>query len=182
MFELRSLKIPGSYEIRPKVIEDDRGRFVKVFHEKAFLDNKLETKFVEDYYSTSKKGVVRGMHFQLPPMEHAKLVFCVEGKVLDAIVDLRAGSPTYGEFELLELNAIDANIVYMPKGVAHGFCVTSESATLVYKVTSMYEPEYDAGIRWDSIGIDWPEKSPIVSKRDSLFPPFKNFQSPFVYE
>lgn len=182
MFDLKQSKISGCFELQPKVFEDARGRFVKVFHEQAFADKGLETAYAEEYYSVSYGNVVRGMHFQLPPMDHVKMVYCVEGEVLDAVVDLRVGSPTYGQFELFELGSAKANTIYIPKGMAHGFCALSERAIMVYKVGTVYSPTHDTGIRWDSVGIPWPTAEAVLSDRDSSFPPFEDFISPFRYE
>jgi dTDP-4-dehydrorhamnose 3,5-epimerase len=182
VFDLRPSKIAGCFELQPKVFEDARGRFVKIFHEQAFKEQGLETNFVEEYYSVSYKNVIRGMHFQLPPMDHVKMVYCVQGEVLDAVVDLRIGSPTYGEYALFELSAAKANSIYIPKGMAHGFCVRSEQAIMVYKVSSIYSPAHDAGILWDSLGIAWPMKDAILSARDRGFLALGQFESPFRYE
>jgi len=181
MFVQTPSSIDGCCEVQPRVLEDARGRFVKVFHEEAFHALGLETHFVEEYYSVSKRGVVRGMHFQLPPADHAKLVYCVQGDVFDVVLDLRVGSPTYGQTASFRLSAEQGNYVYIPRGMAHGFCVTSTTATLVYKVTSVYTPASDTGIRWDSIGVDWPTDSPLVSDRDAGLASFSDFVSPFVY-
>lgn len=182
MFSLKSTKIAGCFELQPRVLEDARGRFVKVFHEQAFAAQGLETAFAEEYYSISHKNVIRGLHFQLPPMDHIKMVYCVEGEVLDAVVDLRIGSPTYGQFELLELSSGKANSIYIPKGMAHGFCALSERAIMVYKVSTVYSPEHDAGVLWDSVGIPWPTTTAILSARDEAFPRLDEFTSPFRYE
>ncbi|MDA8329103.1 MAG: dTDP-4-dehydrorhamnose 3,5-epimerase [Betaproteobacteria bacterium] len=182
MFELVSCKISGCYEIRPQLHKDLRGHFVKVFHEQSFAAHGLETNFVEEYYSFSYKNVIRGMHFQLPPMDHVKIVYCVEGEVMDAVIDLRVGSPTYGQFALFELSAAKANSIYIPKGMAHGFCVRSEQAIMVYKVSSMYSPEHDAGVLYSSAGIPWPATVAILSARDQAFPTLDQFESPFRYE
>jgi len=178
---LKPSKIPSCFEIILEVFKDERGSFVKIFHQDVFQEYGLEIYYAEEYYSFSHKGVLRGLHFQLPPMDHVKLVYCVSGKVLDAVVDLRVGSPTYGEFETFELSAEKANMIYIPKGLAHGFYVLSESAIMMYKVTIVYSPEHDRGIRWNSVGIPWPDEKPIISKRDSEFPDFKDFKSPFIY-
>jgi len=180
--EIRQTKIPGCFEIIPKILKDERGRFVKTFHEGAFKANRLETHFAEEYYSFSHKRVLRGLHFQLPPMDHVKLVYCVSGKVLDAVVDLRVGSPTYGNFETFEVSAERANIVYIPKGLAHGFYVQSENAIMMYKVTTVYSPEHDTGILWNSVDIPWPDEKPIISQRDSQLIRFADFKSPFVFK
>lgn len=181
MFALTPSSIDGCCEVQPRVMEDARGRFVKVFHEDAFRALGLETHFAEEYYSVSHRGVVRGMHFQLPPADHAKVVYCVQGEVFDVVLDLRVGSPTYGQTASFHLSAEQGNYVYIPRGMAHGFCATSETATLVYKVTSVYTPASDTGIRWDSIGVSWPADAPLVSDRDAGLISFADFVSPFVY-
>ena len=182
MFELKPSKLSGCLELQPKVFDDDRGRFVKVFHEQAFAAQGLETAFAEEYYSVSCKNVVRGLHFQLPPMDHVKMVYCVEGEVLDAVVDLRVGSPTYRQYALFELSAAKANSIYIPKGMAHGFCALSERAIMVYKVSTIYSPAHDAGVLWNSVGIPWPTTEAVLSARDQSFPRLEQFESPFRYE
>lgn len=182
MFEIKPSSIKGCLELQPKVLDDARGRFVKVFHEQAFAAQGLETAFAEEYYSVSHKNVIRGLHFQLPPMDHVKMVYCVEGEVLDAVVDLRVGSPTYGKYALFELSAAKANSVYIPKGMAHGFCALSAQAIMVYKVSSVYSPAHDTGVRWDSTGIPWPTSEAVLSARDKSFSPLDKFLSPFRYE
>jgi dTDP-4-dehydrorhamnose 3,5-epimerase len=182
MFDLKQGKISGCYELQPKIFEDTRGRFVKVFHEEAFSAHGLESNFCEEFYSVSHKNVIRGLHFQLPPMDGVKVVYCVEGDIFDVVVDLRVGSPTYGQYDLFEISSTKANIVYIPKGVAHGFCVLGECATLVYKVSSLYSPMHDSGVLWNSLGIPWPIKDVVLSDRDSTFPSIDQFVSPFIYE
>ena len=182
MFDIHPIDIPGCYELRPKVQEDPRGRFVKVFHRGEFEKNNLEVNFTEEYYSYSKRGVIRGMHFQSPPCDHVKLVYCPFGEVFDVVVDLRLGSPTYGQARSIILSAEAANYIYIPKGIAHGFCVKSDSAILVYKVSSTYSPQHDSGLLWSSIGINWSEESPIISERDQKFSGLSDFESPFIYE
>lgn len=173
--------IPGCYELSPTVFKDKRGLFVKTFHQDIFSENGLETHFTEEYYTLSHRDVVRGLHFQVPPMDHVKLVYCVAGEVIDAVVDLRVGSPTYGQFEVFTLSAKKGNMVYIPRGLAHGFCVLSESAIMQYKVTTVYSPEYDSGILWNSAGIPWPCEAPVISERDRGFPALSGFSSPFKY-
>ena len=182
MFTLKPSAIQGCFELQPKVLDDARGRFVKVFQEHAFAELGLETVFVEEYYSVSHQNVLRGMHFQLPPMDHVKMVYCVQGEVMDAVIDLRVDSPTYGQHALFELNAEKANSIYIPKGMAHGFCVISKQATMVYKVSSAYSLEHDAVILWNSSGIPWPENDVILSARDQHFLAFDKFVSPFHCE
>ena len=179
--ELRQTKISGCYELTPKVFTDVRGTFVKTFHENVFQDYGLDTNFTEEYYSNSHKNVLRGLHFQTPPRDHTKVVYCVLGEVMDVVVDLRVGSPTYGKFETFNLSAEKANLVYVPRGLAHGFYVTSDLAIMMYKVSTVYCPENDAGLLWNSIGIPWLSENPIMSKRDREFVKFADFDSPFVY-
>ena len=161
------------------MFEDVRGRFVKVFHEQEFMAQGLEHNFAEEYYSVSYKSVIRGLHFQMPPMDHVKMVYCVEGEVMDVVVDLRVGSPTYGQYALFDLSAAKSNSIYIPKGMAHGFCALSDRAIMVYKVSSIYSPEHDAGVLWNSVGIPWPLEQPCISDRDQNLPALLDFESPF---
>jgi len=182
MFELLSTGITDCFQVQPRIFEDERGRFVKVFHNEAFSELGLETNFVEEYYSCSRFGVVRGLHFQSPPVDHAKIIYCVEGEVFDVVLDIRIGSPTYGENFKCTLSAHLGNYIYVPKGLAHGFCVTSEKATLVYKVSSIHFPQHDNGILWNSADINWPKNKHILSDRDLSLPRLKDFVSPFFYK
>jgi dTDP-4-dehydrorhamnose 3,5-epimerase len=182
VFELKPTQLTGCFELQPKVFEDERGRFVKVFHTQAFKEHGLETNFVEEYYSVSNINVVRGMHFHLPPKDHVKVVYCVQGAVLDVVTDLRVGSPTYGRSTVIELSSVKANSIYIPKGMAHGFCSLCDNSVMVYKVSSVYSPEQDAGILWNSVGVEWPTTQAILSARDQNFTPFEKFVSPFIYE
>lgn len=169
----------GCYEITPHIFTDIRGAFVKTFHQDIFLENQLETRFVEQYYSVSYRGVLRGLHFQIPPKHHVKLVYCLAGEILDVAVDLRKGSPTYGQYELFDISAEKRNMIYIPAGMAHGFYVKSESAIVVCNLSTVYSAEHDGGIRWDSIGIPWPDLSPVLSDKDKTLPAFSDFLSPF---
>jgi dTDP-4-dehydrorhamnose 3,5-epimerase len=180
-FEVRDTAIPGCRLIVPRVFEDRRGRFVKTFHEELFAGHGLETAGAEEFYSVSHKGVLRGLHFQLPPHDQVKLVYCVVGAVYDVVVDLRAGSPTYGEHAAFELSADEPAILYIPSGLAHGFCVRSEEAVVMYRVSRVYAPEHDTGILWSSAGIPWPADVPLVSARDQAFPTLAEFRTPFRY-
>lgn len=173
--------IAGCYEIVLNRFEDERGLFVKTFREDYFAGHGLETRFAEQYYSFSYKNVIRGLHFQIPPHEHVKVVYCISGIVTDAVVDLRAGSPTYGKFAMIELSVQKGNMIYIPSGLAHGFWVQSQEAILVYNVTTLYSPLHDRGIRWDSAGIPWTARHPVISKRDKGFPGLDDFISPFTY-
>ena len=170
--------ISGCLEIQPLVHHDLRGSFVKNFHQEQFAALGLETYFPEEFYSKSLAGVLRGMHFVAPPRDQVKLVTCVYGQVLDAVVDLRWGSPTFGQHYLTELSADRGNMLYIDKGMAHGFYVPRGEAILLYRVSTMYSAAHDKGIRWDSAGIAWPTKSPIVSDRDAALPSFDAFETP----
>lgn len=173
------MPIPGCHEIVPAVFRDGRGAFVKTFHHDLFAAQGLVTEWKEEFYSVSRKGVLRGLHFQLPPHDHAKLVYCTDGEVLDAVVDLRKGSPTFGYSITKELKASTGNMLYIPSGLAHGFYVLSSSATMMYKTSTVHAPSHDSGIRWDSAGIAWPDEAPVVSERDSWLATLAEFNSPF---
>lgn len=176
------MPLAGCYELTPIIHKDVRGQFVKVFQDEIFLNLGLDTHYVEEFYSVSYQNVIRGLHFQLPPFEHVKLVYCVQGHIQDVIVDLRIGSPSYGQFCIIELSQQKGNMLYIPSGCAHGFCVLSDCATLVYKVSSKYSAEHDAGILWNSLNIPWHTNKPCLSARDQLFPGFDDFSSPFIYK
>jgi len=180
--EIQLTTIPGCFEIIPSVFTDDRGSFFKTFHRDLFEQHGLEVDWREEYYSTSRKGVLRGLHFQVPPHDHAKLVYCTSGEVLDVVLDLRDGSPTFGTHTMFQLNAKTANMVYISKGCAHGFYTLSEQATMMYKVSTVYAQAHDAGLLWNSAGIPWPDDTPIMSERDKAFPTFSEFTTnPFRY-
>lgn len=180
--QIRETTIPGCFEITPHLFTDERGSFVKTFHHDTFQQHGLKTEWREEYYSVSRKGVLRGLHFQIPPCDHAKLVYCTAGRVLDAVLDLRSGSPAYQRHALFELNAETAHMLYLPKGVAHGFYTLSDSATMMYKVSTVYAPACDTGILWNSAGIPWPDSHPTVSQRDGNLPALSDFtDNPFQY-
>ena len=180
--KLIKTSISGCYIIQLDKTEDSRGAFVKTYHEPSFMDLGLETSFTEEYYSVSKKGVLRGLHFQAPPHAHTKIVYCTYGQVFDVVVDLRKGSKTYGMHETFNVNSEDAIMIYIPIGMAHGFYTLSETAIMMYKVSKVYSSQHDTGIQWDSANIPWPDCSPVISKRDKILPLMSEFKSPFVYK
>ena len=180
--EVVETRIQGCFELRPTVIDDERGFFAKIFHRPLWQELGLCTEFAEEYVTRSLPGTLRGLHFQVPPMEHAKVVLCLRGRAWDVAVDLRVGSPTYGEHVSVNLSCTMANALYLPPGLAHGFCVTGAEALLYYKLSSVYSPAHDAGIRWDSAGIPWPISDPVLSARDKLQPSLANYASPFAFE
>lgn len=171
--------IGGVYEIVPEIFRDKRGEFTKIFHTEFFEQNNLNTHWKEQYYSLSTKDVIRGMHFQTPPFDHDKLVTCVQGTVIDVVLDLRKSSPTYGLFDQFELNSRLGNSLYIPKGCAHGFLVKSDTALLLYNVSTIFNADSDSGIRWNSFGMNWPTNTPIISEKDENLPDLKSFITPF---
>ena len=179
LFACEETGLAGFRVVHAKVREDARGSFTKVYHEAAFRELGLATDFREEYYSVSKKDVLRGLHFQLPPADHEKLVWCMSGEVLDVVLDLRRASATYGEHRCFTLTGGSGMMRYIPRGMAHGFLTRSEEAVMVYKVTSVYAPDFDVGIRWDTAGIDWGVSSPLLSERDQGFVSLADFSSPF---
>ena len=182
MFEISETGIPGCVELHPIVRRDDRGRFVKTAHAGFFRDHGLACDFAEQSYSVSHRGVLRGLHFQVPPFALSKLVHCTAGEVFDVVVDLRRGSPTYGEHRAFILSAETANQVYIPAGLAHGYCVTVDKAVVVYSATAVHAPDCDKGIHWASVGAAWPDDGPILSDRDRDLPAMADFDSPFRYD
>lgn len=159
--------------------DDDRGAFVKIYNDDAFMDYGIQMQIQEIFYSVSRKNVIRGMHFQTAPYDHDKLVHIIAGKVKDVIVDLRKDSPTYQKSICIELSATKKQAVYIPRGFAHGFLSLEDNTIMMYMVSEGYAAAHDAGIRWDSIDMDWNVSNPIVSKRDSEFVSLKEYQSPF---
>jgi dTDP-4-dehydrorhamnose 3,5-epimerase len=182
---LLPLALPGCFALDGAMQADERGGFHKLFHAPSFAALGLETGFVESYVSTSRRGVVRGLHLQTPPSDHAKLVVCLGGRARDALLDLRVGSPTFGRAETLLLTPDEPRALYVPRGVAHGFAALADDTRLLYFVSSVHDPAADTGVRWDSAGIDWWQGEaagePVVSARDRALPALRDFRSPFVF-
>jgi dTDP-4-dehydrorhamnose 3,5-epimerase len=176
--------IEGLVIIEPTVFGDDRGYFLESYKKKEFEKAIGEISFVQDNESKSSKGVLRGLHFQKPPYAQAKLVRCIEGKVLDVAVDIREGSETFGQHVTIELTGENKKQVFIPRGFAHGFLVLSESAIFAYKVDNSYAPTHDVGIRWDDslLDIQWgvSESEVLVSEKDAKLPFFSEFETPFT--
>lgn len=177
--EVSNSKIPDCKIIHSFVGEDSRGKFNKMFVFSKLQDLNIEFNIKESYLNSSKKDVIRGMHFQNPPYDHQKLVSCIGGKVLDVFLDIRKNSKTFGKFQSVELKESDNLMVYLPKGIAHGFLALEDNSKLLYYTDSEYKRDYDTGIRWDSFGFDWNIVSPIISKRDLSFILFKDFNTFF---
>jgi len=167
------------FQIHPFVFKDDRGKLVKIFHNEVFESKGLEVDFKEEYYSTSEKGTLRGLHFQLPPHDHVKCVTCVSGKIFDIVIDLRKESLTYKQHFSVILDSELSNMLYIPRGFAHGFQVLSETAIFLNKTTTVFNSGSEAGIKWDSFGANWPIKNPMLSEKDMNLIPLNEYQSPF---
>lgn len=183
--EVIKTDIEGPLIIEPKVFGDARGYFFESFSQREFDAKVGELRFVQDNESCSRRGVMRGLHFQMPPFTQAKLVRCVRGAVLDVAVDIRRGSPTYGRHVAVELTEDNHRQFFVPKGFAHGFSVLSDVAVFQYKCDEFYHPEADAGISIldESLGIDWRihQEEAVLSEKDTRHPLLSGFESPFVY-
>jgi dTDP-4-dehydrorhamnose 3,5-epimerase len=177
--------IPEVILIEPTIIGDPRGYFLESFNLEKFEESVRPIKFVQDNESKSFKGVLRGLHFQKPPFAQAKLIRCVEGEILDVAVDIRKGSPTYGEHVVLELSGDNKKQLFVPRGFAHGFIVLSKTALIAYKVDNFYSSEHDEGILWNDskLGIDWKiEKGAVfLSEKDRNLSPLELLDNPFNY-
>lgn len=174
--------IPGLLVIVPMVHRDQRGLFAKTFHVGGFRELKLPVCVAEEFFSTSRRNVIRGMHLQVPPAAYFNVVTCVSGDVLDVVLDVRRASPTYGKAVGRELSGKDPELLLVPTGCAHGFLALSNEATMYYRTSAAHSPQHDAGVRWDSFGWQWPVENPILSDRDRHLPPLFDFQSPFEFE
>lgn len=160
--------------------EDQRGSFFKSFSEEQFKKSTgIDFSPRENFFSISHKGVLRGFHFQAPPADHDKIVFCLGGKTLDVVVDLRHKNGTFGKVQSFELNAGTGKAVFVPKGFGHAFLAMEEGTIVGYLVTSVHAHSKDLGIHWSSVNFDWPIRNPIVSERDNKFPRLQDFSSPF---
>lgn len=175
-FEFEPLKIPGLVIVRPRVFGDPRGYFLETYKRSDFEAYGIDAHFPQDNLSSSTRGVVRGLHYQLPPAAQGKLVSVVKGRVWDVAVDIRKNSPHFLEWVAVELSVEDHAMFYVPPGFAHGFTALSEEVHFLYKCTAEYSPEQERGIRWDDpqINIKWPVDTPIVSDRDRQLPLLKN--------
>lgn len=183
--EIIKTGIEGLLILEPRIFQDARGYFFESFSQREFEEKVGPVHFVQDNESMSSYGVMRGLHFQRPPYTQSKLVRCVKGAVLDVAVDIRQGSPTYGQHVAVELTAENHRQFFIPKGFAHGFAVLSETAVFQYKCDEFYHPEADAGISIldESLGIDWriPMDKAILSDKDTRHGMLADFQSPFTY-
>ena len=167
--QVEQTKLDGVLLVVPTVFGDDRGFFMETYNQAKAQELGLPTNFVQDNHSKSSKGVLRGLHYQSPQWQ-GKLVRVVQGEIFDVAVDIRAGSPTFGEWLAYTLNDQNKQQLYVPEGFAHGFVVTSDTAEVVYKCTSLYAPEQEGSLLWNDpeIGIDWPIDEPILSAKDEV--------------
>ena len=181
-FNFKKLEIPDVVLVEPKSFSDDRGFFLESFKISEFTENGINTKFVQDNISHSVSDVIRGLHFQKNPKAQTKLVTAVKGEIFDVAVDIRKNSPTYGKWVSEILSEDNHNLLFVPEGFAHGFCVLSKEADVYYKVSNEYSPKDEGGIIWNdsSLNIEWPISKPIVSSSDSQLPLFDNLDDYFV--
>ncbi|MBI4648419.1 MAG: dTDP-4-dehydrorhamnose 3,5-epimerase [Bacteroidia bacterium] len=182
--EIIERKIKGAFEIQLKPNFDDRGFFMRTFDVNIFNKNNINKNWVQENQSRSEaKGIIRGLHFQLPPYSETKLVRCIKGTIFDAFVDLRRDSPTFGKWDSIELSEENKKMVFIPSGFAHGFCTLTDVSELVYKVDNFYSPDYETGLLWNDpeIGIEWPVKDPVLSGKDKNNLSLKEFIGKYKY-
>lgn len=178
--DIQATALEGLYLLKLDRHIDARGLFQKPYNYEAFKAWGLEMDFRESYYSVSARDVLRGMHFQAPPADHAKLVYVSHGRIMDVALDIRVGSLTYGQYFARELYPEANEALYLPSGFAHGFHSLEDGTVVNYMQTSCYDSTHDGGVRWDSFGFAWVVVDPIVSVRDQKFPALSDFKSPFV--
>jgi dTDP-4-dehydrorhamnose 3,5-epimerase len=182
-FRFKRLEIPEVLLIEPRVFPDDRGFFMETYKYSDYAASGIRDLFVQENHSCSPRRILRGLHYQKSPKAQCKLVRIVAGEVFDVAVDIRKGSTTYGKWVGAVLSAEIKNMLYVPQGFAHGFCVLSAEAEMVYKVTEEYAPECEAGILWSDpdLAINWPISDPILSPRDRAWPTLRGTDNNFVY-
>ncbi len=176
--DIQKTKFDGAFLIRPKVFNDQRGFFLESYSKKEFLAVGIDATFVQDNHSFSmEKGVLRGLHFQHPPFAQAKLVRVIKGRVLDIIVDLRKNSKTFGRWESFELSEKNFKMLFIPRGMAHSFCVLEENTHFVYKADNYYDAKSDGGIFWNDpdLNISWPIENPLISEKDQKQQSWREF-------
>lgn len=180
--QIQTFDIEGPLLITPRVFPDDRGYFYESYNEQLFHKNGVTVKFVQDNQSCSRKGVLRGLHFQAPPFDQGKLVRVVKGAVIDVAVDIRKNSPTYGKHVRVELNDVNQKMLWIPAGFAHGFLSLIEDTVFLYKCTNLYDKASEGGLIWNDpdINIDWGIEHPLVSDKDLELPTLQNLETPFL--
>ncbi len=183
-FEFRRLELPDVLLIEARVFFDERGFFLETYKRSDFEANGVPQGFVQDNFSTSKRGVLRGLHYQKEPHAQAKLVSVSSGEIYDVAVDIRKGSPTYGQWVGVNLKADQHRMLLVPEGFAHGFQALTDDVHVAYKVTCDYAPEADRGIAWNdpSLAIDWPISDPVLSEKDRKLPLLANADNEFEFK
>jgi dTDP-4-dehydrorhamnose 3,5-epimerase len=182
-FTFRPLELPGLLLVRCARRNDARGFFIETYRGGPFEDAGITGPFVQDSLARSERGVLRGLHYQLPPRAQGKLVQVLRGEVLDVAVDLRKGAPTFGRWAAHTLSEASEELLWIPPGFAHGYLVLSDGADLAYKATAEYDAALDRGIRWDDprVDIDWPVTHPVLSTRDRALPLLSDAENPFTW-
>lgn len=183
-FTFERCSIPDILIITPKIYPDSRGWFMETYKESEWITFGIKETFVQDNHSKSPYGALRGLHFQKPPVAQAKLVRVIQGEIFDVAIDIRKGSPSYGQWVSATLSSENKQMLYVPVGFAHGFCVTSETAEVLYKVTEEYSHQHEEGIIWNDpeIAVPWPIRAPILSEKDGDYPHLKDIETPFIWK
>jgi dTDP-4-dehydrorhamnose 3,5-epimerase len=183
-FRFAGLEIPEVMLITSQAFPDQRGFLVERYRRSAFVSAGIPQAFVQENYSRSRRGVLRGLHYQKSPQAQGKLISVVRGEIFDVAVDLRRGSPTYGRWVSATLSGESQQMLYVPVGFAHGFCVTSDEADVVYKITAEHAPDLERGIIWNDpdLGIPWPVREPFLSGRDAQLGRLRDADNDFVYQ
>jgi dTDP-4-dehydrorhamnose 3,5-epimerase len=183
-FRFEKLEIPDLVLIEPRLVSDNRGFFMETYKHSEYAAQGVKDVFVQENHSRSSRRTLRGLHYQKDPRAQGKLVRVIIGEIFDVALDIRKGSATYGKWVGVTLSEKNNTMLYVPPGFAHGFCVLSEEAEVIYKVTKEYAPEYEAGILWNdsSLKIEWPLNDPILSERDRAWPGLQGADNNFVYE
>lgn len=182
MFRVKGLEVEGCYLITPTVSMESTCDLINIFSESQFNIYGLSTEFKEEYYAIAKSGTVRGMHFQLPPEGHDKLITCIVGEIEDIVIDLRKESKTFGKFTKVNLNEENKNLIYVPSGCAHGYYISGNKEALIYyKVTKPFIRSLRGGVHWNSLNIPWSfdYNKVLVENEDTTWPKFEDFSSPF---
>ncbi len=182
-FTFKKLEIPDVILIEQKIFSDSRGLFTEIYKYPDFSQVGITKHIAQTNYSKSKKNVLRGLHYQKNPVAQGKILQVISGEIFDVAVDMRRGSPCYGKWVGQILSSENMKMLYIPEGFAHGFCVLSKKAEIIYQCTNVYSPENERGIIWNDpdVNIPWPVKDPILSEKDAKFPPLKKADHNFVY-
>lgn len=178
--KFESTAIPGLQVIQYQSFKDMRGGFVKTIHKESFEQAGLNWQFAESYFSVSAKNVIRGMHFQVPPQQHDKLVYVVSGSILDVVLDIRTYAPTYGRYVATVLSAENRKALFIGEGLAHGFLSLEDNAIVEYHTTTVQDKACEGGVLWNSFGFDWPVADPVLSDRDKAFESFTSGKTWFT--